>query len=168
MAKQRDRRKRKAESREAGWLARLPPDERLACTLRLAGLSIDQAANQLRLHGGRSRFEGWHENPPDEVDYQFVLKLGTLAHVDVRWLATGEPSSAGLAAARNFCRRSWSHLHTGECELIEQLLLVTPQPAEVPGVCCYCGCTDELSCGDCYWINAESTICSACLVTQED
>jgi hypothetical protein len=162
------KRKRKAESEEAREkFARLAPAERLACVLRLAGLSIDQAAKQLRLHGGRSRFDDWYQDPPGEVDHQLVVKLGKLAHVDVRWLATGEPSAAGLAAARNFCRRSWN-LHTGECELIEQLLLLTPQPAEVPGVCCYCGCTDELSCGDCYWINAESTICSACLVPHEE
>jgi hypothetical protein len=37
-----------------------------------------------------------------------------------------------------------------------------------PGVCKRCGCTDAWACaGGCYWIDAEHTLCSACLSEDE-
>jgi len=34
----------------------------------------------------------------------------------------------------------------------------------IPGVCVFCGCTDDHACeGGCSWINAEHTLCSACV-----
>ena len=34
----------------------------------------------------------------------------------------------------------------------------------IPGVCCVCGCEQDNACEEgCEWVNAEHTLCSACL-----
>lgn len=93
------------------------------------------------------------------------VKLAEKLLVDVRWLATGEESQAGLAAASRI--RLWPHF-AHLCEYDQRAaiacLKLTPQPSLAPGECRYCGCTDEHGCGDCQWVDKAATICSACLI----
>lgn len=43
------------------------------------------------------------------------------------------------------------------------------EEGDTPGVCKFCGCTDDHGCpGGCSWINEDCTICSACIDKAEE
>lgn len=97
---------------------------------------------------------------------QSLLAIAVHCHVDVRWLAVGQHSRAGVAAAdhawRYLCSRG--HLLSQERDSLIAFLARTPEPDAGLGVCRYCRCVDARACPDgCSWIDREETICSACL-----
>lgn len=104
----------------------------------------------------------WRNDPGFESpDVLELLRAAEQLGVDPRWLATGEYSPAGEAAAKILIDSGYV---AGD-EAIS-VARMTPQPEGFPGVCRYCGCTDECGCGDCTWIDEACTICSACLEEQ--
>jgi hypothetical protein len=101
------------------------------------------------------------------------VKLADKLLVDVRWLATGEESPAGTAAAsRVRLSPAFAALPEREQRELLDCLKLTPQPSLCPGTCRYCGCTPERirdSCeaaGGCDWVDRQQTICTACLLEQ--
>ena len=93
------------------------------------------------------------------------MKLADKLHVDPRWLALGETSPAAAAAvARVRLWRPFAELPEPQQRSLLTCLELTSLPACQPGMCRYCGCTDEHACdGGCHWLDGPSTICSACL-----
>lgn len=99
------------------------------------------------------------------------VKLAEKLLVDVRWLATGEESPAGTAAA---ARIRLSPFFVDQLEQVQRAMIaclqLTPQPSIAPGSCRYCACTLEkisdscIAAGGCEWVDRSQTICSACLV----
>ena len=141
MAVKAAKRKRKAES-PAELLAR-----RINVAQGLLGTSIALAAVRNRIG----------QEPAYVVAAAIELK------VDPRWLATGETSRAGKAAIQ-FCRSTVGFAKDDE---LLPMLAMMPEPDLGAGICRYCLCTDEHGCGDCYWVDPASTICSSCLQTED-
>lgn len=93
------------------------------------------------------------------------LRVAETLGVDPRWLATGIVSRAG-AAAREFMVDKLRYFARDEDEGVAGLRLL-PEPDLGAGVCRYCLCDDDHSCGDCVWLDAAGTICSACLAPED-
>lgn len=62
-------------------------------------------------------------------------------------------------------KRCKKHKQRGSLSLKD---IIKSRPRFVPGVCRYCGCTDNDPCynpnyGNCWWANPDHTICSHCV-----
>jgi transcriptional regulator with XRE-family HTH domain len=99
-----------------------------------------------------------------------MFRIARFCEVDVRWLATGEPSPAGEAARKHVAEFA-ERLPPAQQAALLEFLNATPEPMHGIGVCCYCGCVDDRACqpDGCSWVDAgDHTICSACLQPRED
>lgn len=96
-------------------------------------------------------------------DPRWAIEAAEILGVDPRWLLLGVPAPAAQAAATYLLRNGFS-----KYDDVISLVRMMPEVARFPGVCRYCGCTDEHGCGDCYWLDPKdgSTICSSCLMPE--
>lgn len=98
------------------------------------------------------------EHPPEwfvTAPLESLVRFADVGRVDPRWLALGESGRAASAAIVKLRKHGFFDAAATLITMIE--------PDFGPGICRYCGCTDEMGCGDCRWLDDAATICSACL-----
>jgi len=95
-------------------------------------------------------------------DGAWAVRACRRLRVDPRWLLLGVRSRAAESAIRHVTintRRAF-----GDDDELIPLLEMLPETMIVGGVCRYCLCSDQYACPQgCSWLDAEHTICSACL-----
>lgn len=102
---------------------------------------------------------------PSDAEY---LAIANVCQVDVRWLATGKPSAAGISALQSV-QRLIDSASAEVGDVLRGLLLVAREPSRGMGVCRYCNCSHYDPCAvGCAWLDEEETICTACLLTDEE
>ncbi|MGE0605517.1 MAG: hypothetical protein AB7O62_00215 [Pirellulales bacterium] len=137
-------------------------DQRLERALHLAGLNRRKAVRLL------ARRKALSELPPDWAeDLPLLVRLAELLDCDPRWLALGRISRAGEKAVESVQRAlAKTKVTPADRDKLLEFARMTAEPEGHPGVCRYCGCTDEMGCGDCVWVDEGSTICSTCLIEE--
>lgn len=124
--------------------------------LWLSGLSVQQLQNLLPFV---------QQVLPESFSAEQWYALAAVLSCDARWLATGE-LAPGCAETIARLEGLQQRISTVDRLRVKSFLESCYVPASYPGQCIYCGCTDEFGCGDCYWVNEEATICSACLTPE--
>lgn len=126
---------------------------------------LDRLYLARKLTQASPRLGEWTLTPFESPSLEEIVRLADELGVDARWLATGEASPAGAAAARLLVDSGF----VADDEDVGVLTVrLTPQPPAPPNPlssgaqCRYCGCVEECACDDgCAWV--ADGICSACL-----
>lgn len=153
---------------------RLP--QRMQYALRYAGLNVAQAAKKLVLP--RELLKRAVETEETSLNLHDLVAFAQLCQVDPRWLSRGIPSPAaeatiaGIRKLRADRQGNFDRMSPRDFGTMLLTFRVWPQPelaeAEIQ-TCRYCGCTPAMACAEgCEWVDAEETICSACLLSEDE